>query len=1031
MGTSAKLDPRLRTLLALGDDELVARRRADHERRQRHLGVIDELRRKLTAAVDNDEMRASLGREIRKQIATFPVPLTLGVYLPDDAPRWARGETLAGPAVSATVRSQASSEDLASLGLHVRSQSGDIFTVYLPLALSSRLAGSSAIDYVELARPYWPQLIDAIPKARLAQLHASGATGAGVIVGMIDSGLDFYHQHFQKADGTTRVLFLWDQVLVPIAGESGPPALPGFNPLGSVCGVEYSKAQIDAELTSVAPHYGIVRSTPGIHGTLTTSCAAGSGHLYPTGASSTRIFVGAAPDADIIHVCTDRGNEDIYADSTNVLDAFAYIFARASQLGQPCVVNLSSSDNLGGHDGSTNGELFLDALLLQPGRAITCSAGNQNKFESHSTGMVGSGQKIDVKLVCDGPAPNDDTIQIWYDGNDQFDVTVGVPTVPATTVGPIPQGTSSQPTSAGGVVVSALSEQFPNSGDNFIRIHIGGVSPADPVPRGEWVLSITGANVINGAFDAWVDRNNFGFLHWRDALADAGTIGVPGTARRLITVGAHDASGGPCQLASSSTPAIDPDSGCGPTRDGRIKPEIAACGNLLGALAWNRNQSQPDGYPLSDSSYAGTSFSAPLVAGAAALLFECRGGNLSASDIKQLLIASAKPPAAGVPSNAFGFGYLCMEGICAAPVGDVDVWLRDAPTDTGLEPFTGAVTWLSPDIELLDAAGVAVANPTHDPANLWNNLVDVTVRNRGGQTANNVAVYLYWADPATNLPFPSEWKTSGIYTGATFVEQGNAIVVPQLPAGGQITVRFAWAPPAAGSNISGDDHFCLLARVEHDSDPSNLNAGGWPVIAGSNNIALHNLHVVNASSASTMGFMVIGSGDDDALEIVQDGLSGELEVTLPTSGLPWRELALLEHMGKRPEYEAHASDDGAERLRRVLGTDEAARILNVAGVAEAHVDGPLIRLIAREHLKLHSIRVRHGAKMPVRLTIREPKLHGSPGRIHVGQRSGGKRIGGVSLELRDALAPGPSYDVRRRDGKVEVTTRKRETRREG
>jgi hypothetical protein len=1033
MRTSSKLDPRLRALLSLDRSALVARKQADDDRRRRQLDAIAGLREELRHAAGDEARRETLRREITRHIATFPIPLTFGLYLPENAPRWS-GVTLTGPAVSATVRSQASADDLRSLGLHVRSEAGDVFTVFLPLELSQRLAESRAIDYVELARPYAAQLMDAIPMVRLAQLHNLGITGAGVIVGIIDSGLDFYHEHFRRDDGTTRVLYLWDQILAPLAGETGPPAnLLSSSPLGTTYGVEYQAAQIQAELNSAAAtRYGIVRSTPGQHGTLTASCAAGGGH-YDITVGRLRIFQGAAPEADIIHVRTDNmGNEDIYADSTNILDGFAYIFGRASQLGRACVVNLSSSDNLGAHDGSTNGELFLDALLLEPGRAITCAAGNQNIvgvangqfFSAHTVGSVAQGQTTDVKLDCDAAAINDDTVQIWYDGQDEFEVTVTVPTTIPTVIGPIPQDTSSPPVLAGGITVTALSESYPNNGDRFIQVHLAGTSAATPLPDGEWTLSITGTNVVNGAFNAWIDRNNFGLLHWQNPILDTGTIGVPATARRVIAVGAHDNSGGPCQLANSAIPAIVPFSGCGPSRDGRIKPDIAAIGLVRAAAAWNRNDAQPQDFPLTAlGAFGGTSIAAPIVGGAAALLFQCRGSGLSASDITQLLTASAKPPDAGVPSNAFGFGYLCMEGICAAPVGDVDVWLRDAPTDTGLEPFTGAVTWLSPDIELLDAAGVAVANPTHDPANLWNNLVDVTVRNRGGQTANNVAVYLYWADPATNLPFPSEWKISGIYTGATFVEQGNVIVIPQLPAGGQMTVRFAWAPPAAGSNISGDDHFCLLARVEHDSDPSNLNAGGWPVIAGSNNIALHNLHVVNASSASTMGFMVIGSGDDDALEIVQDGLSGELEVTLPTSGLPWRELALIEHVGKRPEYPAHGSEDGGERLRRVLGADEAARILNVAGVAEAHVDGPLTRLIAREHLKLRSIRVRHGAKMPVRLTIREPKLHGRAGRIHVGQRSGGKRIGGVSLELRDALAPGPSYDVRRRGDKVEVTAR--------
>jgi hypothetical protein len=206
---------------------------------------------------------------------------------------------------------------------------------------------------------------------------------------------------------------------------------------------------------------------------------------------------------------------------------------------------------------------------------------------------------------------------------------------------------------------------------------------------------------------------------------------------------------------------------------------------------------------------------------------------LSCGDIKQILEDLAGSPGP-VPSNAFGFGFLQMAAACAAPLPGVDVWLRDSPTDTGIEPYTGDLGWLSPDIEVRDAQDNPVDNPTYDPANLWNNLIAVTVRNRGTQTARNIEVYLYWADPATNLPFPSEWRSEGIYTGQpAFVQQGNKTVVGQLAAGASTTVRFAWAPPAPGSGIRGDDHFCLLARLEQEVDPPTSEPV-VPAIQGSN-----------------------------------------------------------------------------------------------------------------------------------------------------------------------------------------------------
>jgi len=68
-------------------------------------------------------------------------------------------------------------------------------------------------------------------------------------------------------------------------------------------------------------------------------------------------------------------------------------------------------------------------------------------------------------------------------------------------------------------------------------------------------------------------------------------------------------------------------------------------------------------------------------------------------------------------------------------------------------------------------------------------------------------------------------------------------VIPVLAAGASTDVDFAWAPPAPGANLRGDDHFCLLARLEHDADPSNIGAGGFTVVTASNNIGLHNVHV--------------------------------------------------------------------------------------------------------------------------------------------------------------------------------------------
>ena len=123
-------------------------------------------------------------------------------------------------------------------------------------------------------------------------------------------------------------------------------------------------------------------------------------------------------------------------------------------------------------------------------------------------------------------------------------------------------------------VASVLAD--PRNGDNLISIII--TRPlGQNVPAGNWTIALTGTTIINGSFQAWVDRNNRGRSAWQLPFLQENqlTLGVPSTALRAITVGNHD--------KTAPTPNISPSSGCGPTRDGRIKPEIATVGTNVTA----------------------------------------------------------------------------------------------------------------------------------------------------------------------------------------------------------------------------------------------------------------------------------------------------------------------------------------------------------------------------------------------------------------------------------------------------------------
>jgi hypothetical protein len=297
---------------------------------------------------------------------------------------------------------------------------------------------------------------------------------------------------------------------------------------------------------------------------------------------------------------------------------------------------------------------------------------------------------------------------------------------------------------------------------------------------------------------------------------------------------------------------------------------------------------------------------------------------------------------------------------------------------------------------------IVVPNPTYDPNARFNNVVRVTVRNRGKETARNTEVYLYWADPATNLPFPSEWRSSGIYTdGPDFLRSGNKIVLPQLASNAATQVDFAWAPPAPGSNIRGDNHFCLLVRVENEKDPSRVNKGGVGVITADNNIALRNVDV--QQSPAELGFYVLGTEDVDTLIVSPDFVNGRLELTVPVQALPWRDRRLIEQHGRR-RSEYGGAPRGEDPLAAVSLTVRGETIrerTDIEGADTLRVHGGLATIVSSKNaaVRIPSLRVMNGARLPMSVRVRYPRFDDRRRYVRVAQLSGGRRVGGVTLVL--------------------------------
>ncbi|MDX1616136.1 MAG: S8 family peptidase, partial [Candidatus Promineifilaceae bacterium] len=551
---------------------------------------------------------------------------------------------------------------------------GDIYSVRLPITALEELASHDNVEYVEAERTLSPTLDSSLPETRADRVHNpldgdERFTGNGVLLGIIDFGLDFTLDDFRRPDGATRVAFLWDQFLNPEAGEASPQ---GFG-----YGVEYDEATINQALNAADP-FTIVRHRPQFasHGTHVAGIAAGNGRTadpdFPAGQ-----FVGAAPEATIIFVQPNSRDQDsTFTDSVHVSEAVKYIFDKAVEMDMPCVINMSLGQNGGSHDAESLVERAIDRQLERSGRAFIVAAGNEHVWRGHAGGALAEGDSRTLRWRCGGGLPwpgigvlplglgdfTPNEMEIWYSSRDSIRVTVTDPQGNSTTS--VDPGNTILETLAGGDQVFIDSQRFsPLNGDAQIYIEVS-PGPAGTVTRGVWVVEIEALVARNGRFDAWIERdarrvqNNFAdqsFFVGNDFDGQM-TLGTPATTRRGVAVANYD----------HVVQAPNDSSSRGRTRDGRAKPEVAAPGTDIfasSALGGKRNPDFDPGNPTTGPEFfpvrvrkTGTSMSAPHVAGIVALMLE-KERDLTAPQIKAMLAAAASSPPGVVPFDmAWGFG---------------------------------------------------------------------------------------------------------------------------------------------------------------------------------------------------------------------------------------------------------------------------------------------------------------------------------------------------------------------------------------
>jgi subtilisin family serine protease len=512
----------------------------------------------------------------------------------------------------------------------------DYRCVYLDSILTGPI-NVSTFTYNAIPKCYAPLSMQALNQAGILQIQnypTLQLRGNNIMIGFLDTGIDYTNPIFLNLDGTTRIAGIWDQTI-----QTGTPP-PDF-----VYGSEYTSEMINEALASDNPMSIVPTNDELGHGTFLASLAAGSGNPAEN-------FLGAAPECTLAVVKLKQAKQylrDFYFipndatcfQETDLILGLKYLNALAESRNMPLVICIAVGTSMGSHVSLLPFTKIVENYGMAVNRIPVIGVGNEADKRHHYSYTTNLGTIPNNVEVHVGENVEGFVMELWTDIPNIFSISLVSPSGESTSPVPIQTDISTtynfvfegtQVTIDYGILIELTASEL-----IFFRFNA-------PTP-GIWTLIVTPVRTISGLFHIWLPLTEFlsGEVYFLNSDPYY-TLTSPATARSAIVVSYYDGSNNSIALSS----------GRGYTRDELINPQITAPGiNVIGAL--------PGGLYAARS---GSSISTGITSGAVALLMEWAYGQLGftgldAYQIKSLLILGAvRPPNMLFPNREWGYGIL-------------------------------------------------------------------------------------------------------------------------------------------------------------------------------------------------------------------------------------------------------------------------------------------------------------------------------------------------------------------------------------